>query len=323
MDVSELSAPRLRAFLAVARAGGFSSGARALGLSQSSLSQAVGALEDDVGQPLFVRAGRAVHLTEAGSILREHAERALEELARASELLSGLRDLARGKLLVGTSDTLATYLLPPVFAAFRKRYPGIELRLFNRPSPAVAESVAQRKVDLGVISLPLPSRHELARSSARSPIRTERLCMQKDVVIAPPLHPFATRRALSFAELVREPLVLLDQSTASRGLFEERFRSFGSRPDVVMEMSSVEVIKRLVELGFGLSIVPAMAAVREVGQDTLRAIPLKAPWPVREVGLVTHARGPLSQAARAFADVLRKELSSSAPAVRPVAPRKS
>jgi DNA-binding transcriptional LysR family regulator len=73
-------------------------------------------------------------------------------------------------------------------------------------------------------------------------------------------------------------------------------------------MSSVEVIKRLVELGFGLSIVPAIAAQREVRQDSLRAIKLKAPWPRREVGLVTHARGALSPAAQAFAQVLRELL---------------
>src|SRR5687768_3556770 len=137
MESAELSSPRLRAFVAVARAGGFSAAARSLGVSQSSLSQAVAALEEDVGQPLLVRAGREVHVSEAGAILLEHAERALLELGRAADLLSGLRDLTRGQLLVGTSDTLAAYLLPPVFAAFRARYPGIELKLDNRPSPLV------------------------------------------------------------------------------------------------------------------------------------------------------------------------------------------
>jgi len=311
MDIAELSPQRLRAFLAVARASGFSSAARSIGASQSSLSQAVAALEEELGQRLFVRTGRIVQLTEAGHILLEHAERALAELTRAAELLSGLENVTHGRLLVGTSDTLASYLLPPVFAAFRTRYPGVELGLDNRPSPAVAERVAARSVDLGVISLPLPVLHG---QHAGALLYTS-LCVQHDVLICPPGHPLARRRELACTDFVREPLVLLDRSTASRGLFEEHFQRLGVSPRVVMEMSSVEVIKRLVELGFGLSIVPAIAAEREVRQDTLRAIKLKAPWPRREVGLVTHARGSLSPAARAFAqvasDVLRRARRSS------------
>src|SRR4051794_35172821 len=123
MDLPELHADRLRAFLAVSREGGFSRAARALGRTQSSLSQAVRALELELGETLFVRDAREVELTEAGQILREHAERAFLEISRARDALLSLRKLTRGTLRVGTSDTLATYVLPAVFAAFRKRYP--------------------------------------------------------------------------------------------------------------------------------------------------------------------------------------------------------
>jgi len=308
MELPELSLQRLRAFLAVARVGGFSSAARELGQSQSSLSQAVSGLEEELGQALFVRDGRAIHLTEAGTILAEHAERALGEIARGTEALASLRDLTRGSLLVGTSDTLASHVLPPVFAAFRARYPGVELRLDNRTSPAVAERVALRRVDLGVISLPLPKGLRIGGRTAQALLSCEPLRVQRDVVICPPDHALAKRRTLSFAELVREPLVLLDGSTASRGLIDERFRALGVRPHVAMEMSSIEVIKRLVELGFGLSIIPELAVRRELAQGTLRALRMPSPWPKRQVGLVQPAHGSLSHAARAFIAVLRTEL---------------
>lgn len=314
MDVPDLSPQRLRAFLAVARAAGFSSAARELGQSQSSLSQAVAALEEALGQALFVRDGRATHLTEAGVILAEHAERALAELARATEALASLRDLTRGSLLVGTSDTLASYLLPPVFAAFRARYPGVELRLDNRPSPEVTERVAQHRCDLGIVSLPLPkavSREGRSARGARATIATSALRSQRDVVICPPRHALAKRRSLTMADLLREPLVMLDPSTGTRGLFDERCRALGVRPHVVMEMSSVEVIKRLVELGFGLSIIPALAVTRELAQNTLRALRVPPPWPKRQVGLVTPAHGSLSHAARAFIAVLQSDLPRS------------
>jgi DNA-binding transcriptional LysR family regulator len=308
MDIPELSTHRLRAFLAVAEALGFSSAARKLGQSQSALSQAVAGLERELGQPLFIRDGRAIHLTEAGRILRVHAERALLELSRALEALSGLSDRTRGSLLVGTSDTLASYLLPRVFAAFRARYPGIELRLDNRPSPLVAERVARHQVDLGVVSLPLPSATTFMGRAPAEVFRFESLAPQPELAICAPGHAYRKRRTLSFAELSREPLVLLDQTTASRGSIDERFRSEGVRPLVAMEMSSVEVIKRLVELGFGMSVIPLWSASRELVQGSLHGLRLPKPWPTREVGLITPLHGLLSHAAQAFIEVLRAEL---------------
>lgn len=308
MDQPELSLPRLRAFLAVAQAAGFSRAARELGQSQSALSQAVSGLEEQLGQPLFVRDRRAIHLTEAGRILREHAARALLELTRASDALSALRDVTRGSLQLGTSDTLASHLLPPVFAAFRAQYPDVELTLDNRPSPRIAERVAEHRLDLGIISLPLSESLSVEGKRMSELLRIEPLREQRDVVICPPNHVFARRRALSFAALANEPLVLLDGSTATRALIDQRFRELGIRPRVAMEMSSVEVIKRLVELGFGLSIIPALAARRELAQKSLRARPVPAPWPKRYVGLVTPRHGALSFAARAFVELLRRVL---------------
>src|SRR4051794_15042176 len=104
---------RLGSFVAVAREGGFSRAARALGRTQSSLSQAVALLEHDLGEALFVRDGRTTHLTEAGRVLLAHAERAFAELSAARAELAALRDLTAGTLALGASDTFATYLLPP------------------------------------------------------------------------------------------------------------------------------------------------------------------------------------------------------------------
>jgi DNA-binding transcriptional LysR family regulator len=163
-------------------------------------------------------------------------------------------------------------------------------------------------VDLGVVSLPLPASLTDTRSKSAERVRSEALCGQRDVLICPPTHALAGRRSLTLSELVREPLVLLDRSTSTRSLIEQQFFALGVRPKVVMEMSSVEVIKRLVELGFGLSVIPELAVLRELAQGTLRALRLPKGWPKRQVGLVTRADGSLSHAARAFVSVLRGEL---------------
>jgi DNA-binding transcriptional LysR family regulator len=295
-----LDSGRLQAFLAVARARNFSRAARRLGKTQPSVSQAVARLEEDLGQPLFLREGRTTQLTAAGRLLAEHAERIFEEMERARARLSGLGELRVGELVVGTSDTLATYLLPPVFSAFRARYPGIELRLDNRPSPATIARVAERAVDLGVVTLP---------AAGDDRVRREPLAAYREVVICPPRHPLARRRRLTVADLGRHPLLLLDRTTGARAALDAAFTRAALRPQVTMEMSSVEVLKRLVELGFGLSFVPAVAVEREVRARTVVAVALHGLGAGRSVGLALPA-GPLSPAAEAFARLARAQLAT-------------
>jgi len=292
---------RLRAFVAVARQRGFTRGARALGRSQSSVSQAVSLLEDELGEPLLVRDGRSVRVTAAGALLLVRAERAFAELEAAEAEIAALRGLESGRLTLGTSDTLAIYLLPPVFACFRERHPGVELKLVNRPSPALAEQVAARQVDLAVASLPLPK-------SLTDPLRVEVLSEQRDVLICRPDHALASRDRVSLASLADHPLLLLDRSTGTRAVLDARFAKLGVEPNIVMEMSSVEVLKRLVELGFGASIVPAMAAQREVANGSLMQIEIRGLGRARQVGILTPTAGPLSPAASAFVAIAHERL---------------
>src|SRR5687768_4790160 len=111
-----LDSGRLHTFLVVARERGFSRAARALGKTQSSVSQAVAQLERELQTLLLSRDGRSVSLTDAGRLFRGHAERILEDMDRARTALQAARELRSGEIVVGASDTLACYLLPPVLA---------------------------------------------------------------------------------------------------------------------------------------------------------------------------------------------------------------
>jgi DNA-binding transcriptional LysR family regulator len=294
----------LWAFVVVAREGGFARAGRRLGRTQSSVSQAVALLERELGCRLFAREGRGARLTDAGRVLLGHAEEILEQMARTRAHLEAAADLRAGELVIGASDTLACYLLPPLLAAFRARYPGVELRLDNRPSPATALAVAERRAHAGLVSLPLPD-DLLTSKPERTRVRVERLLGQEDVVILPPGHALGRRRRLAPRDLVGVPLLLLDRSTATRAFLEAAFAALPAAPRVVMEMSSVEVLKRLVELGFGASVVPAWATARESAAGTLLARPLRGLPSSRAVGLVTPAVDPLPRATAAFVDLAR------------------
>jgi DNA-binding transcriptional LysR family regulator len=135
----------------------------------------------------------------------------------------------------------------------------------------------------------------------------EALGPHEDVVICPPKHALAGR-TVRVDELLAHPLLLLDRSTGARAALDAVFARARARPKVAMEMSSVEVLKRLVELGFGVSVVPALAVTRELRGKTLARVRVPGLAGGRSVGLLTPAAGPLAPAAAAFAQLARELL---------------
>ena len=298
-----IDSARLAAFAAVARSGGFSKAAKELGKTQSSVSQAVLLLEHELGQKLFARDGHTPRLTDAGRALLARATRIFQEMELAQTELAQLSALESGELVLGTSDTLACYFLPPVFAAFRARYPKVELRIDNRPSPVVAERVSEGQVDLGIVSLPLPSGLGVSGRSVAERLDTSILAPQEDVAVCAPDHPLAKRRSLAVPELAPHPLLLLDRTTSSRALVDLAFAAEKLTPVVAMEMSSVEVLKRLAELGFGVAIVPRFSVQREHEAGSLSVLKLERFGAPRSVGALTPRAFAATRAARAFLDL--------------------
>jgi DNA-binding transcriptional LysR family regulator len=309
----QLDTGRLAAFAAVVRTGGFSKAANELGKTQSSVSQAVLLLERELGQKLFSRDGHTPRLTDAGRALLKHTTRIFDEMALAEAELSALSELRFGELVVGTSDTLACYFLPPVFAAFRERYPNVELRLDNRPSPVIAERVSERQVDVGIVSLPLPEALELSGRKVSERLDCVVLAAQEDVAVCAPGHALAKAREVRVRDLSPYPLLLLDRTTSSRALVEAAFAAAGAQLSVAMDMSSVEVLKRLAELGFGVAIVPRIAVERELDSGTLCAAKLADFGARRSVGALTPRAFAPTRAASAFLALAREHATHSRP----------
>ncbi len=294
----DLDSERLRTFRAVARAGGFSRAAAQLHKTQPAVSQSVRALEDDVGEPLFHRLARRVRLTPAGEILLEHAEQSFAVLDVARRRLQALGSLEAGELVIGTSDTNACYVLPPVLAAFRRAYPGIEVRISNRPSPATERQVEAREVDVGFVTLP-----------AESPkLAAEPLLVREDVAIFAPDHRLAGRSRVRFEDLVREPLLLLDRGSRTRSLIDGHLAASGRAPRIAMELASIEVVKRLVALGFGVSVVPRIAVEAELEAGSLAWASVFPRAEARSLGVVFPRNAPLSRAAERFVEMARELL---------------
>jgi DNA-binding transcriptional LysR family regulator len=289
---------RLAVFRAVAREGGFSRAAQRLFRTQPAVSQSIRVLEDELGQRLFDRQGRRTTLTPAGRILLEHADEAFAALERARDRMSSLSSLDIGLLRVAASDTTTCYVLPPVLRTFRDRHPGVELRISNRPTPAAVSDVADREADLALVTLPVK----------RPGLSALRLVAQEDVAVFAPDHPISRRRRIDLGQLARHPLLMLDQRSQTRRWLDALLASESLVPQIAMELGSVEVVKEMAALGFGVGVVPAFAIEHEIAAgvlDSRRFLPRPR---VRQLGIVHGASESLSAAARVFVELLRESV---------------
>jgi DNA-binding transcriptional LysR family regulator len=289
---------QLRGFYEVAREGSFTRAAARLFLTQPAVSQQVKALEEELGQELIVRGRRGVGLTEAGEVLYARTGTILGELEAARQELDALGQVIRGRVILATSDTNCTYVLPPVLRRFRQRYPEVEVDIRNKMSSEVRQMTMEDQIDFGLVTLP-------ARDKG---LRAESLFTRGDVWICPQGHELANKRSVQPVTAGRFPLLALERGSQSRALLDEVLQRAGVTPRLAMEVGSIEIIKQFVEIGFGIALVPAVSVVREAAEGRLCTVVARG-FEHRGIGLVRHRGRPESPAAAVLAQMMREDLS--------------
>ncbi len=288
----------LRYFLAVATAQNFTKAAGVVHVSQPSLSVQIRALEEELGTRLFDRLGRKVALTQTGELFRDHTERALRELERATQLVQEVHGAQRGRLVVGTLATVNSYLIPPLVSQFKQRFPAIHLQVHSQPSNDIVSSVLANRLDLGICLLPVIHNRLLI-----APLFEERL-----VLVAPAQHPLRQSR-LRMQDLAGLPLVLMPADYCLRKMVESECAEAQVKTQVVLEMTSPEGILQAVAEGTGLTILPELYVRLRSPGAKLRIIDLYDPVPRHAVGLVSLANRYQNIAAKEFATLCRTTMS--------------
>jgi DNA-binding transcriptional LysR family regulator len=289
---------QLRGFVTIVREGSFTRAADKLFLTQPSLSHQIKMLEAELGEQLLERRGRRANLTEAGRIVLAQTEQILRCIEQIEQDLASLKGLHRGCIHIGASDTTCLYILPGVVQVFRSRFPGIEIHLTNRTSNEIVTLLKEGLIDFGIVTLPVSDPQ----------VAVEPLMWLEDVAICRRDHPLATQNTVSPADLAHYPLLLLERGSTSRSLLDQRFAAAGIAPEVI-ELGSIEVVKRYVAINLGISIVPKISVVGEVEAGLLQAIVLS--WlPPRGVGLVQRRNGYISAAGQMFLSLLQNHVQT-------------
>jgi DNA-binding transcriptional LysR family regulator len=284
---------QLECFLAVARLGNLSRAAEEMFLTQPTLTARLKALEEEVGDRLFVRTSRGMRLTDAGRELVPYAERALGSFEEGKRRLEELRGASGGRLLIGASPGVGTYALPGLLERFAAAYPRVSVSVRTGHSEEILEMTLKEEVQLG-----------LTRAMRHPEIESLRLYDDELVLVVDPGHRFTRKGSAELAEIGEEQIILFDHDSSYFEQTHALFRNAGFRELRTMEVDNIEAAKRMVEHRLGVAFLPRTAIVRSVAAGNLVLIPVSEnPEMTRTIVALKRRDTPASGPVAAFLEV--------------------
>jgi len=285
----------LRAFVTVASERSFSRAARKLRRTQPAVSQAIRRLEDAAGERLIDRSSRDGTLTDAGELLLDYATRLLRLADEATEAVSDLRDVRKGRVLIGANEA-GVHAVLPLIELFQQQHPRVLVEVRRVHARQLAQEVLLRTVDVGVLTF----------NPAERDLHSVLIGTDELVLLVSPRHPLAVRREVTMEEVGRQSIIAHNDPSPTRErvlrLYEQRQAPLNIR----VSLPSLDGIKRAVEMGLGVALLPRRCAQREIAHGQLVAIRVPELRSPRQVRLVHRKDSDLSHAARAFVHVARK-----------------
>ncbi|MGS2717642.1 LysR family transcriptional regulator [Eionea flava] len=285
----------LRAFVIAAEEHSFSSAAERLHITQSAISKRIALLEQHIGQILFDRIARKVHLTEAGQRLLPRAQSIINAIDDTQRYMSASNNTVNGELRLATSHHIGIHRLPPILKSYRQRYPDVHLQLQFIDSEHAESLLLQDKCDLAITTL--PSHND---DIVNNDIQYHTLWHDPLQIVINPQHPLlqkAKKRQVqpSIAELLSYPVILPNMSTRTTQLILQQFNTKQRQLNIAMTSNHLDAIKMMVAVGLGWSVLPEIMI-----DNSLELLHIEEFSIIRQLGCLHHRHRTLSNSARAM-----------------------
>ncbi len=285
-------------FYHVARSGGITQAAEELSLSQPAVSQSVKNLEKQLDITLFVRTKKGVRLTREGEVLFSYVSRGYEYIRQGETKVREMLDLNQGEIHIGASDMTLQFYLLPWLEQFHRRYPGIKVTVTNAPTPETIRHLTDGRIDFGVVSTPVNSRH---------PWNLVPVKKIEDIFVAGNLFWQLKGKLLSYKDLEKLPIMCLEGSTSTRSYVEQ----FLKTQDVVLnpefELATSNMLIQFALRGLGIASVVQDFAQEYLEKGELFELTFDRRIPKREFCIITDERIPQSAASRKFLDMISSQ----------------
>lgn len=283
----------METFLAVAEERSFSRAASRLHRTQPAISQAIAKLESELGEVLFDRSSRDGTLTDAGEVLREYAAKLLNLRGEASSALNELRSLHRGRLNIAANEYTCLYLLP-LLDEFRRQNPLIKLAVQRSLASRISDEILLHSVEFGVISF----------RADDSQLKSVVVYRDELAFVVNPCHPLAGAGKVSIRQLGSQNFIAHNIPSPQRQKVIQTFKRHKTPLQMGVELPSLEAIKRFVQMGNGVALVPRLTVEPELKSGALVSVELPELQTERKLRLVYRRQANLSHAALAFLRVV-------------------
>lgn len=267
---------QLEILQAIAETGSFTACGRKLHVSQSAISRQIALLEEELGEPLFLRVGRQVRMTPAAESLVQLGQRVFQDVRDTVGAITDHTRALRGTLRMAGGMTVCLYVLPPLLQHLKRVHPQLDIRVTVATATRSVEEIRSGRHDAGLLTLPVEE----------SDLVTVPALREELLLVTQPTHRLARKKKVSPQDLAGEPFVLFEPGSATRRVIDSLFVTEKIEPTVVMDTENVEIIKAMVKTGLGISIVPYQAVAREVRAGQFFCSRIDGHELVRETGWV-------------------------------------
>ncbi len=252
----------LKMFCDLADSQSFTKAAQISGITQSAVSQQITSLEKTFKSLLIERSRKQFRLTREGQVLYDYSKQItrIDELLRSK--LQELKDLISGNIQVATIYSIGLHELPPYITKFMKNHPTVNVHVEYRGYKQVLEDVMSNVVDLGLIAYPVKNPKLEIVPFGKDPL----------VIICHPHHPFAKKKSIKLKELSGQEMVGFESDIPTRKAIDKILNQYKVIVKYVMEFDNIETLKRAVEIGAGVSIVPQATISQQIAQKTLSSV---------------------------------------------------
>lgn len=284
-----------RIFKAVADSGNISTTAKALYLSQSAISQSIKLLEDSLGVRLFSRTSRGVMLTSDGKTLYEYVSQALALLEAGETRINESKELIKGELTIGASNTLTETYLLKYLNKYHQLYPGVKVRIMNGTSKRVMSYLGNGTVDLA-----------FATTNEKDDTFESYMCFKTHTAfVAASDYPIDFKKVYSLAEIAKLPLILLEKEAGSRRFLEDFFLKRGIRLEPEIELASYELLISLARIGLGVAGITEEFSSETLEMGLVKKLMVNEALPERAVSMLSLRNTESTMAAKRFMDLIK------------------
>ncbi|HEY0829339.1 MAG TPA: LysR family transcriptional regulator [Bacilli bacterium] len=285
---------QLETLITISKTMSFRKAGEVLNLTQPAVSAQIKSLEAEFDTMLIDR-NQPVTLTDSGKVFLEHAEKVLSIMEELKQKLADLNQTPQGHIVLGTTTSIAVQILPRVLSYFQDQFPQINTTIHTMPSLQIMTSVENGSVDIGIAYL----------QEKNHSLETSVLYYDTFELVVSPKHEMGSLHHATVETLRNVPFIMLSPDTVGRRFVDEIFKKFNIHPQIVMELSSSEEVKRMVELNLGVAIISKLSIANELRLGTLKMIQVNELEISHPVGVVYKSGRYLNSAMQQFLSDLK------------------